>query len=194
MGLLFDPRLTQLGVTVTPADRTQPHWALKAAWLTVNGSWDDVPQWARQWQLDTLGGDHHCFGRALDPYGNAYAGAGFVLSWLDGAVQRTPETDRWANIPIEAGFDWSVRAGPYSWGKYGNAEVLQGLGLPYPPLPWERISLSDLYDLGDVHASGGVHVSYFAVWQESGPEVEPEPVPSCWDYLGMWWKCVRGRL
>jgi hypothetical protein len=190
MTLLWDPRLTELGITVQPADYEQPHWRLLAAWLTVNGSWDDVPDWARQWQLDTLGGDHHCFGRALDLYGNPYAGAGFVLQWPDGAAQRTPEADRWANIPIEAGFDWTVGAGPYSWAKYGNADVLMGLGLPYPPLPWE---------LNAIAALGGVHVSYFGVWQEHGPELEPEPEPepepdSCWWYLQQWWKCVWGKL
>ena len=186
MTLLWDPRLSQLGVTIRDCDKSLLHWKMLAAWLTVNGSWDDVPDWARQWQLDTLGGDHHCFGRALDIWGNAYEGAGFVLEWPDGADQRTPEADYWANIPIAAGFDWTQTTGPYSWYKVGNADMLCGLGLPYPPTPWDPAV--------DSSALGGVHVSYFAVWQESSPEQEPEPVPSCWDYLGLWWKCITGRL
>ena len=137
MTLLFDDRLTQLGVTVTEADRSKPHWKLLAAWLTVNGSWDDVPDWARQWQLDTLGGDHHVFGRALDLYGDLCPGAGFVLGWPDGQAGTTPEPDGWANLPINAGYDWQETAGPYTWTKYGNSDVLRGCGLPYPPLPWQ---------------------------------------------------------
>ena len=188
---LWDPRLDQLGVTVSEADTTRDYWRLKAAWLTVNGSWDDVPDWARKWQLDTLGGDRHVFGRCLDKTGNPLMGAGFVLSWPDGADQRTPEADGWANLPINAGFDWQRQHGPYSWGKFGNSAWLTGLGLPYgdPMLPW--------LSTGEAHATGGMHVSYFCCWQECGPVVEPEPPepePSCWSYLGQFVKCIFGRL
>ena len=164
----FDPRLVRLGVTVEPADYTQPHWRLQAAWLTVSGSWDDVPAFARPYQRDYLGGDHHVFGMARDLLGYTLPGAGFVLVWPDGAAQRTPaDSDRvdWADCPIYAGYDWAQMAGPYAFGKFGNADKLCGLGLPFPPLPWQP--------QGDAYAEGGVHVSVFGVWQECEPETEP---------------------
>jgi len=189
MTLLWDPRLSQLGVTIRDCDKSLLHWKLLAAWLTVNGSWDDVPDWARQWQLDTLGGAQHSFGRALDQNGDVCPTAGFMLKWpgmtSEDQKWRLPHADGWANDELWNGYDWAQTSGPYSWNKAGNADVLCGLGLPYPPLPWQP---------SGVYAEGGVHVSYFAVWQESSPEQEPEPVPSCWDYLGLWWKCITGRL
>ena len=168
----FDPRLVRLGVTVEPADYTQPHWRLQAAWLTVSGSWDDVPAFARPYQRDYLGGDHHVFGMARDLLGYTLPGAGFVLVWPDGAAQRTPaDSDRvdWADCPIYAGYDWAQMAGPYAFGKFGNADKLCGVGLPFPPLPWQP--------QGDAYAEGGVHVSVFDVWQECEPETEPPPPP-----------------
>lgn len=131
-----------------------------AAWITENGSWNDVPGCARQWQLDTLGGDHHAFGRAEWAAGVPHMGAGFVLIWPDGGAQRNPEPDGWANLPLGSnGFDWRVTQGPYStymFPSQGCTDKLVGLGLPYPLLPWQE---------GSIVALGGVHVSYFGVWQ-----------------------------
>ena len=162
----WDTRLDSLRVRVDKGqvDYTKTHWRIIAAWLTSVGNWDDVPTFAKKYQLDTLGGDHHAFGQARYSHGSVAAGAGFVLSWPDGAAQRTPELDGWANIPLEAGFDPLVTSGPYAWQKYGNAESLVGLGLPFS-LPWKS----------GASIAGGNHVSYFAVWQETEPDVPLPP-------------------
>jgi len=152
--ILWDDRLTQLGVTIDYAESAD--FTISAAWLTVDGNWDDVPIWAKKWQNDTLGGAYNAYGRLEYPDGKPTMGAGFVLSWPGGADQRTPETNGWANIPITAGFDWSATAGPYTWAKYGNADKLVGIGLPYPPLPWQ---------IGEMYALGGVHTSFFVVYE-----------------------------
>ena len=174
----WDPRLDALGLTVERAEDTQPYYRLIAAWLTVAGNWDDVPQFARQYQQDVLGGDHHVFGMALDAQGKPLPEAGFVMVWPDGGAQRTPaDCNRpdWADLPIYAGYDWAQVSGPYTWAKYGNADRLCGAGLPFPPLPWQP--------QGDAYAEGGVHVSYFCVWQAADAEVEPPPPPS------LSWRC-----
>jgi len=162
---LWDDRLTQLRASVEQGDASQPGWRLKAAWLTVNGNWDDVPAWAQPWRLDTLGGDHNVFGRAQEPDGTPNMSAVFELSWPTGAAQQSTEPNGWANLPIgPSGYDWQETEGPYGWKKTRNADKLKGLGLPYPPLPWEmaqsRLAAPD----------GGVHVSYFGVWEQASPD------------------------
>jgi len=204
---LFDPRLTQLGVTIEHADYSAEHWRLIAAWLTVNGNWDDVPHWAKVYQLDTLGGDRHVFGRAYNKDGTIAPYAGFWLEWPDGDDMRTPEPDGWANLPISAGFDWAQTTGPYSWQKVGNSDKLVGLGLPYPPLPWETSSLPDnravgadgsvllSYEQGThwtaVYALGGVHVSFFGVWRCYDGD-SPPPPPLSWRCRIARWLCPGG--
>jgi len=154
--VLWDGRLTQLGVGLHEIDcATVPEcWKVKAAWITVSGSWDDVPAFAKQWQQDTLGGDHHVFGRAEYSNGDVAKGAGFYLLWDGGYDMRTPEADGWANLPIFAGYDWAQGSGGYSFQKV-NGDILTGIGLPYT-LPWESSGAS---------AMGGVHISVFSVWE-----------------------------
>jgi hypothetical protein len=162
---LWDDRLTQLRLSVEQGDASLPGWRLIAAWLTVDGNWDDVPAWALPWRQDTLGGDHNAFGRAELPDGTPIMTSWFELSWLDGSDQRLPEANGWANLPIgPSGFDWTQTPGPYTWQAVGNADRLKGLGLPYPPLPWENVQ-SRL-----AAPEGGVHVSYFGVWVPVGIE------------------------
>jgi len=160
--ILWDDRLTQLRVHLVEADCSEPCWRLKAAWLTVNGNWDDVPDWARQWQQDTLGGDHHVFGRAEEPNGDPIMNGSFELFWPTGGDRRPPEPNGWANLPLYAGYNWLETEGPYGWRQVENGDTLQGVGLPYPPLPWEPHSASL------TGPAGGVHVSYFGVWERAG--------------------------
>ncbi|MGQ9518202.1 MAG: hypothetical protein ACUVT1_13120 [Anaerolineae bacterium] len=152
----WDPRLTQLNVTVeqNPLARYQ----LIAAFITVNGSWDDVPDWARAYDVPSFperGGDHHVFGRCLDAQGNVLYQKGFVLSWPDGAAGATPEASGWANLPIYGGayYPDQGQSGPYRWATL-NGNQLRGIGMPY-----------------------NHHVSFFAVWQEQ-PAGTPTPPPS----------------
>lgn len=116
-----------------------------ALWTTLNGSWDSVPACARQWQRDTLGGDHHIYmrveTRAGDPVATTY-----VVDWppYDDSVAavRQAEPDGWANVPI-AGQNWNPLAGPgpyLAW--VFNGDRVYGMGLPY-----------------------NRHVSYFIVWR-----------------------------
>jgi len=138
--LLWDPKLTQLGIGYVPRDAAK--YYLAAAWMTSNGSWENVPDWARQWQRDTLGGDHHCFGRIETADGHVIAGLRFLLTWPDGGDERGAEADGWANIPI-AGQNWNPAngAGPYTW-FVESGDKLAGLGLPL-----------------------NNHVSFFGVWR-----------------------------
>ncbi len=158
---ILDPRIKQLRVWIEKADRTQDYWELTHAWVTVNGSWDDVPQEFKKFQKDTLGGDHHCFGMAINKDGSVAPGAGFYLTWPDQAQEdikmRTPHADGWASDELWASFNWRETPGPYVWQKFGNADKLHGLGMPWPPLPWET---------SDASVMGGVHVTFFGVWQE----------------------------
>lgn len=195
----WDHRLSALGVGIEPADYTQEHRRIKAAFITVDGNWDDVPDFARQYQQDTLGGATHAFGRLLDRDGNVEPEAGFGLVWPGGSDSRTPEPNGWANMLITAGYDWSKDLGPYSWLTHGNADKLVGIGLPYPPLPWQPVSRAgvgggvtitayaeflqpsqlamwriDNLNTLDLGPLGGVHVSFFAVWQTCDAE-QPEP-------------------
>lgn len=128
----WDPRLDQAGVTL---ERRNGSYELVAAWVTVNGSWDDVIACAKPWQRDTLGGDHNAFGRAETRAGSAVMET-FGLTWgVNEGDTRTPEPDGWANIPIYGG------GGKYDWFVFGG-DKLHGLNMP-----------------------GNQHWSYFAVWQ-----------------------------
>lgn len=171
----WDSRLTALKACVNTAkvDYTKPHFRIIAAWLTVDGNWDDVPDFAKKWQSDKLGGSTHVFGLALDPQDARYDRAGFILR--NGGIAPfigEPGNGQWANAFIgPSGYDWKTTPGPYTWVKGpssvapGGAEEFVGAGLPYPPLPWQALS-----------ATGGVHVSWFVIWQLTEPgSVEPGP-------------------
>ena len=177
----WDPRLTALKAYVNKAgvDYTKPHFRIIAAWLTVDGNWDDVPDFARKWQSDKLGGATHVFGLALDPQGNRYDRAGFVLrNGGEKGFIGEPANGQWANALIgPSGYDWKATPGPYRWQKGpssvapGGAEEFVGAGLLYPPLPWQAGASGELDE-----TLGGVHVTWFVVWQLTEPgSVEPDP-------------------
>lgn len=163
----WDPRLNALNVTVeqNPSARYQ----LIAAFITINGSWADVPEWARVYDVATFperGGDHHVFGLCLDAQGNVLYQKGFVLSWPDGYDMTTPEASGWANKPIYAYyFPDRGESGPYRWAPL-NGNELRGIGLPYRH-----------------------HYSFFGVWKEQAagtatptatatPSSTPSPTPT----------------
>jgi len=143
VSILWDSKLDSIGVTVKRVDGAR--YKLIAAWVTQNGSWD-VPDWAHQWQLDTLGGDHHVFGRCLDASGNVLNKT-FVMQ-NGGVASRTPEADGWANLPM-AGQNWNPAngQGPYIWYPL-NGDVLVGLGMPL-----------------------NNHWSFFGVWKDTKPSL-----------------------
>lgn len=178
----WDGRLGQLGVTVDEADRLKDHWALTAAWLTVNGSWETAPAWAKEgrWPWNNLGGECDAYGLTFDKNGLIAPGAGYLLSWPDGVVMKTPldcGTRDWANFFLgPSGYNWQAGPGPFNLAKVGIADKLRGLGLPYPPLPWEGRA--------DVTAQGGCHVSFFAVW-EWAPALRGWR--ALWERVKRWW-------
>lgn len=196
---LIDDRCTQLGLTVEPPKETDGlHWELSHLWLTENGGWDDVPDFARPYQNDHLGGDHHVYvlGHRLSGL-LAVEPDLFVLGWPDGHHKFSPkaEHDWWGNAVINAGFDWGKVSGPY----YAQmnamySSVVRGIGLPYPPYPWEtshaalamppkpRHYWDEKTMVGDKVAEnimGGLHTSFFLVFQEvEGYTPVPPPPPT----------------
>lgn len=195
---LIDPKCTALGLTVSPPIETDGlHWELSHLWLTENGGWDDVPAWAKVFQNDNLGGDHHVYirGHRVDGYCPLEADL-FVLGWPDGHHIFSPkeEHERWGNAVINAGFDWQKTPGPYYAQMNAlNTSVVRGIGLPYPPYPWqEGVTDYSVHPWDDKtfygqmaeaglstapHAAtiqGGLHTSFFLVFQEV-EAYEPEP-------------------
>ena len=177
----FDERLSDLNLYVEKCVRTQTHWLLESAWITINGDWNTAPPVVKDWYpWGNLGGDHHAYGMCYEADRDEFGGfvgtwhiaaeAGFGLLWPeDGhlAVTTDSEPYEWANAELYAGYDHKAgHVGPYNWQKIGNSDLLVGLGMPYPPLPWQEVA-----------AMGGVHVSFFGVWREMPPEVDP-PGPS----------------
>lgn len=134
----WDQRLDDIGVTL---ERRAGQYGLIAAWVTVNGNWNDVPACAQAWQHDTLGGDHHAFGRVETAGGMAIQDT-FALVWPGGGDTRMPEANGWANLVL-AGQNWDPGQGqgPYDFFVYGG-DKLHGLGMP-----WNN------------------HWSFFAVWR-----------------------------
>uniref|UniRef100_A0A6M3K766 Uncharacterized protein n=1 Tax=viral metagenome TaxID=1070528 RepID=A0A6M3K766_9ZZZZ len=176
---LVDPRCKQLNIEIVPpGDTNRVHWELKYLWLTQDGNWDEVPDFAQPFQNNHLGGATHIYALGIYRDGSiAKKDKLFVHGW-DGEYaffSPVPEHDWWGNVIINAGFDWrNGGTGPYFVMMNSvSTSIAKGLGLVYPPTPWEG---------GDASAMGGVHVSYFAVFQEvdpytPGPEPEPEPEP-----------------
>jgi hypothetical protein len=200
MPLLIDERCIQLGITVLPPqDTTHDHWVLTHLWLTENGNWDNVPDWAKVFQNDHLGGATHVYytGFMIDG-SHATDEDLFVVAWPDGHTFVSPKKEHnwWGNVIINAGFDWSKgNTGPYM-GQVNalSTSCVHGLGLPYPPYPWRAESAKALprryWDgytwVGSIEREiagaimGGLHTSFFLVFQETAGQPNgngPQPPP-----------------
>jgi len=195
---LIDPKCEALGLTVSePIETDGLHWELSHLWLTENGNWDSVPDFARDFQTDHLGGDHHVYvlGYRLDMH-RAEEERLFVLGWPDGHHIFSPKREHewWGNAIINAGFNWQKTPGPYYAQMNAiNTSVVYGIGLPYPPPPWKHMGARHHWDgetmTGDIpvivsasgedtgaSVMGGLHTSFFLVFQEvEGYIPEPEP-------------------
>lgn len=184
---LVDDRCTQLGLTITPPVYTDGlHWELTHLFLTENGNWDAVPEEFKDFQNDHLGGDHHVYvlGHRLDGQ-RAVEPDLFVLGWPDDHHIFSPKVEHewWGNAVINAGFDWQKVQGPY-YGQMNalNTSVVRGIGLPWPPYPWSPSMTSRHYWDGETmvgdrvanNIQGGLHTSFFLVFQEV-EAYEPEP-------------------
>ena len=138
----WDPYLDTLGVTV---ERRNGSYRLIAAWTTTDGQWDPVIACAKQWQKDTLGGDHNAFGRAQVSNDIALPET-FALIWPGGGDTRLPEADGWANMPM-TGHNWDPAGGPGSYTMFFfGGDKLVGFDMP-----------------------NNRHVSFFGVWQYVTP-------------------------
>lgn len=190
---LIDDRCTELGLTVSPPVYTDGlHWELTHLFLTENGNWDAVPKEFKHFQNDHLGGDHHVYvlGHRLGGR-RAEEPDLFVLGWPDGHHIFSPKREHewWGNAVINAGFDWQAGPGPYySQMNALNTSVVRGIGLPFPPWPWQTASVTTgrrhYWDektmVGDKVASnimGGLHTSFFLVFQEVEAYNGPDPIP-----------------
>ena len=173
---LIDPRIELLGMTIEePPDTTRTHWDISHAWITVNGNWDDVPDFALPFQNDNLGGATHGFMLGIGLNGQRRQDEKlFLQGWPGNYAFFSPhkEHDWWGNCLCTAGYNWQAATGPY-WLQANSVSSakLCGVGLPFPPLPWEP---------GAAKAQGGVHVSTFVVMQEvapydPGPDPDPDP-------------------
>lgn len=127
---LWDARLSEIKVY---AEIRNGNRHLKAAWLTKYGNWDDVPSWAKQWQQDVLGGDHHVYVRIEDKDGNSIHDR-MCLAWPpygeeQGSVTY-PEATGWGNFVI-AGQNWNPDDGPGPYVAWvDGGDKLWGMGLP----------------------------------------------------------------
>lgn len=132
-------------------------WQVADIFTTLNGSWEPSPedqfaidQWARDDYLypptdprynQQGGGDHHIQVCVVGLGGERLSGAG-VLFTSDGVqhlqppddpsliTQRNTESSGWCNIPI---FSTShpPALGPWSAAKFGMADIVTGMGLPW---------------------------------------------------------------
>lgn len=148
-------------------------YKVKYLFSTRDGSWEpsdkpgSVPQWARDLFLfppshpqynDDGGADHHLFGAVLHNVGGFYQ-VGQIHFWTytdhDNQNHISVKKSGWANIPM---FGHSDAPGPWAWTVSGNkADVVKGGGMP-----------------------GGLHISWFAVWERvviPGKPEEPERPP-----------------
>jgi len=133
----WDPRLDDIGVTL---ERRDGNYELIAAWVIINGNWDDteIPACVMDRWPYVSGADHNAFGRAENHDGSDWNAEKFALIWPDGGTVRTPEISGWANVPIYGG------GGKYDWFVYGGDK------------------------LHDINLPGNHHWSTYAVWGERG--------------------------
>lgn len=119
-GVVWDPRLSELGVTLSPAqDTSQGYWQL------ISARYEDEQE---------SQGLHHVFTRLYDEQGNMIAGAPWAVSWPDGSVTAyTKAPPEWADFPLWDCFFPNIERGAYSvyaGDDPARSETMAGLGLP----------------------------------------------------------------
>lgn len=155
-------------------------YRIKDIFTTRDGSWEpsdkpgSVPQWARDEYLKPIhhpqynsdaGADRHLFGAVMGSSGNLLpVGDMHFYTYTDNGNHSTQRVKMhgWANIPL---YGSSATPGPWAWYPKNKlrADVVKGGGLP-----------------------GGLHVSWFVVWQaatDSGVIIAPPPTDNELDKL-----------
>ncbi len=117
----WDPRLTALGITYTPAPNCAP-----GCWRLVSAEYLDEGQ---------SQGLHHVFARTLDVAGNQIVDR-FTVGWADGAVTvDTKAPPDYGDIALWDCYapNEGERGGYRAWGGTWEAQsdTVEGLGLPY---------------------------------------------------------------
>ncbi len=115
----FDPRLTNLGISVTE---------------TTNATWDIAV--VKYQDPNESGGKHHIYFFTRDANGNPEPGVTCIVDWV-GREEPQPfktqtDTNGEANFPMFANLNTSLKNGPYFAfiESDSNSDIVRGMGLP----------------------------------------------------------------
>lgn len=117
----FDPRLTNLGISVKAAGPN-------ASWSLISAQYQDETQ---------AGGNHHIYFTVLDASGKQTGGVKCVVDWVGREPNDKPtitlsDPNNPANFPMYANLDITLKNGPYF--AYiedpSKSDVISGMGLP----------------------------------------------------------------
>jgi hypothetical protein len=141
--LQWDSRLDGLNVKYEPVANAR--YRLVAAWMTINGSWDETPRWAWEWvdKVTGGGGDHNMFAGVYQLNGEPLQGKNVIFGWPGTQTNFVTDAAGWGNGDCQAVYyPDKGQTGPYYLEPL-KGDKLVGGGLPY-----------------------GQHVSIMGVWEE----------------------------
>ena len=117
----FDPRLTDLGISVKAAGPN-------ATWRLVSAQYQDETQ---------AGGNHHVYFIVLDASGKQTGGVQCIVDWVGRDPRDKPtialsDPNQPVNFPMYANLDITLKNGPYFAfiEDQGKSDVVSGMGLP----------------------------------------------------------------
>ena len=117
----FDPRLTDLGISVKAAGPN-------ATWRLVSAQYQDETQ---------AGGNHHVYFIVLDASGKQTGGIQCIVDWVGRDPRDKPtialsDPNQPVNFPMYANLDITLKNGPYFAfiEDQGKSDVVSGMGLP----------------------------------------------------------------
>jgi hypothetical protein len=117
----FDPRLTDLGISVKAAGPN-------AAWKLVSAKYQDETE---------AGGNHHIYFTVLDANGKPTSGAQCIVDWVgrepgDKPTVTLSDANGLVNFPMYANLDLTLKNGPYFAfiEDPSESDVVVGMGLP----------------------------------------------------------------
>ena len=117
----FDPRLTDLGISVKAAGPN-------STWRLVSAQYQDETQ---------AGGNHHVYFIVLDASGKQIGGVPCIVDWVGRDPRDKPtialsDPNQPVNFPMYANLDITLKNGPYFAfiEDQGKSDVISGLGLP----------------------------------------------------------------
>jgi len=140
--ILWEPYLDELNAGVEIVDGAR--YQLVAMWHTLNGQWDGVPDYAREYiKVNGGGGDTHAFAIVYNKDGTPLVGKSVLLTWPGGDAGGMTWNDGSVSFFTPGKYyPDQGQTGPYCV-EVLNGDKYLGAGLPY-----------------------GQHVSIFGVWRE----------------------------